>query len=104
MDRFIPYVTQEEIKREKQKARVLKKSSWWRKKISKRKCYYCGKEVPENKLTMDHLIPLIRGGKSVKSNIVPACKDCNHKKRYMLPLEWEQYLNSLNSFDFEKIL
>jgi 5-methylcytosine-specific restriction protein A len=53
---------------------------------------------------MDHLIPLIRGGKSVKSNIVPACKDCNHKKRYMLPLEWEQYLNSLNSFDFEKIL
>jgi len=104
MDRFIPYVTQEEIKREKQKARVLKNSSWWRKKISKRKCYYCGKEVPENKLTMDHLIPLIKGGKSVKSNIVPACKDCNHKKKYMLPLEWEQYLNSLNSFDSEKIL
>jgi len=104
MDKFIPYITQEEIKKEKQKARVLKKSSWWRKKISKRKCYYCGKEVSEKELTMDHVIPLIRGGKSVKGNIVPACKECNNKKKYMLPLEWEQYINSLNYFDSEKIL
>ncbi len=32
MDRFIPNVTLEEIKKEKQKARLLKNSSWWRKK------------------------------------------------------------------------
>ena len=36
---------------------------------------------------MDHLIPLVRGGKSTKGNIVPACKDCNNKKKYALP--WE---------------
>jgi len=104
MERFISNVTQEEIKREKQKARLLKNSSWWRKKISKRRCYYCGKEVPEKELTMDHIVPLIRGGKSVKSNIVPACKECNYKKKYMLPIEWNQYLQSLNFFDSEKII
>mgnify|MGYP001627262624 CR=1 FL=1 len=104
MERFIPDVTQEQIKAEKQKAKLLKNSSWWRKKISKRRCYYCGKEVPENELTMDHVIPLIRGGKSVKSNIVPACKECNNKKKYMLPIEWKQYMQSLNFFDSEAIL
>lgn len=101
---FIPSVTEKEIKIEKQKAKILRNSSWWRRKVAKRRCYYCGKEVPENKLTMDHIVPIIRGGKSVKSNIVPACKDCNNKKKYMLPMEWEQYLNSLKCFDSESLL
>ncbi len=38
---------------------------------------------------MDHLVPLVRGGKSSKGNLVPACKDCNNKKKYALPWEWE---------------
>lgn len=41
---------------------------------------------------MDHVVPLIRGGKSVKSNMVTACKDCNNKKKHLLPIEWEEYL------------
>ncbi len=44
---------------------------------------------------MDHLVPLIRGGKSTKSNLVPCCKDCNNKKKHMLPIEWQEYLSSL---------
>jgi 5-methylcytosine-specific restriction endonuclease McrA len=44
---------------------------------------------------MDHIVPLIRGGKSLKSNIVPACKECNNKKKHMLPIEWEEYLLNL---------
>ncbi|MGD8512475.1 MAG: HNH endonuclease, partial [Deltaproteobacteria bacterium] len=39
--------------------------------------------------------PLSRGGTSKKGNVVPACKDCNNKKKYMLPIEWEAYLESL---------
>ena len=44
---------------------------------------------------MDHLIPIIRGGKSVQGNLVPACKDCNNKKKYLLPAEWEEHVASL---------
>jgi 5-methylcytosine-specific restriction endonuclease McrA len=43
-------------------------------------------------LTMDHVVPLIRGGRSIKNNLVPACKECNNKKKYLLPMEWEEYL------------
>lgn len=46
---------------------------------------------------MDHIVPLSRGGKSRKGNIVAACKDCNNKKRYLLPVEWDAYLESLKS-------
>lgn len=104
IERFCPLVTSDEIKKERQRARRLRKTSWWRKKISKRRCYYCGRHFPENQLTMDHLIPIVRGGKSVKSNLVPACKECNSKKKYMLPIEWQQYLNSFNLSDSEELL
>ena len=36
---------------------------------------------------MDHLVPVSRGGKSVKGNVVVACKDCNNKKSYKTPVE-----------------
>ena len=40
---------------------------------------------------MDHLVPLVRGGVSAKSNVVPCCKECNNQKRYLLPWEWAKY-------------
>lgn len=52
--------------------------------------------MPPKDLTMEHIVPLIRGGKSSKGNIVPACKECNNKKKYLLPIEWEEYLEQLN--------
>jgi 5-methylcytosine-specific restriction endonuclease McrA len=45
---------------------------------------------------MDHIVPLSRGGKSRKGNIVPACKECNNRKKYLLPIEWEEYLQLLS--------
>ena len=45
-------------------------------------------------LTADHVVPLIRGGRSVRGNMVPSCKDCNNRKRSLLPWEWEDYLQS----------
>ena len=38
---------------------------------------------------MDHLVPLIRGGRSTKGNLVPACKECNTKKKHQLAFEGE---------------
>jgi 5-methylcytosine-specific restriction protein A len=43
-------------------------------------------------LTMDHIVPIARGGRSTKGNVVPACKSCNTKKKQLLPMEWEDYL------------
>jgi 5-methylcytosine-specific restriction protein A len=85
----------EHIKREKSKARELRASQWWKRKRSSGLCYYCGKAFKPAELTMDHLIPVVRGGKSVPGNLVPACKDCNNKKKYLLPAEWEEHITSL---------
>lgn len=43
---------------------------------------------------MDHIVPLIRGGKSTRANTVAACRQCNSRKKYLLPVEWEEYLRS----------
>lgn len=47
-------------------------------------CAYCGKLLPLNQLTQDHIIPLSRGGNHTKSNIVPACISCNCRKNDLL--------------------
>ena len=80
------------IKREKAKARGLRKTRWWQQKTASGKCHYCGAVSPLKELTMDHLMPLAMGGGSTKDNLVPACKACNSKKKSMMPLEWEDYL------------
>ena len=41
---------------------------------------------------MDHIVPLVRGGKSTKGNVVPACKECNTKKKHRLLMEWDEYI------------
>ena len=68
------------IKKEREKAKLLKKSSWWRQKIHEGYCYHCHKKFAPEKLTMDHLVPLVRGGKTGKNNVVVSCKTCNSKK------------------------
>ncbi len=94
-DHFISIVDEEQIKREKAKARELRASQWWKRKRGSGKCHYCGGTFKTDELTMDHLVPIIRGGKSTRGNVVPACKDCNSKKKYLLPSEWEEYLESM---------
>lgn len=42
------------------------------------RCVYCGSK--RRKLTVDHWIPLSRGGTNSKGNIVPACSPCNSHK------------------------
>ena len=96
---FIVSVSEEEIKREREKARALRKTRWWKQRLSRGTCYYCGRRFSPNELTMDHIIPMIRGGRSTKNNIATACKDCNNKKKHMLPMEWEEYLTNLSKND-----
>lgn len=48
-------------------------------------CHYCGKEA---KLTLDHVIPLSKGGKHSKNNVIPACLHCNCSKKDKTLEEW----------------
>ncbi len=77
----------EQIKRERAKARELRNSQWWRNQIGNGECYYCQKKFKKTELTMDHVIPLARGGRSTKSNVVVACKECNSQKKHFTPVE-----------------
>jgi 5-methylcytosine-specific restriction endonuclease McrA len=75
------------VSREKQKAKELRQSQWWKNQVSKGICHYCGKKFPPDALTMDHVLPIVRGGKSSKGNVVPCCKQCNNEKKYLTPAE-----------------
>ncbi len=81
-----------DIRKERHKARTLRESQWWKRRLAKGVCHYCGRLTSSRELTMDHIVPLARGGKSIKGNVVTACKECNNKKKQLLPMEWEEYL------------
>ncbi len=75
------------VKREREKARELRATDWWRAQLQKGVCHYCGRNVGADALTMDHVVPVARGGRSVRSNCVPCCKECNNAKRAKTPAE-----------------
>ena len=92
---YLSSVTEALLRRERAKARVLRQSQWWKRRIAAGYCHYCDRQVGSRRLTMDHVVPLIRGGRSSRGNVVPACKECNTKKKGLLPVEWEEYLRHL---------
>jgi 5-methylcytosine-specific restriction endonuclease McrA len=51
------------------------------------RCQYCYKRFPEKELTLDHVVPVVRGGKKTWENIVTACIRCNQKKGDRTPEE-----------------
>ena len=50
-------------------------------------CQYCYKEFQSKELTMDHVLPVYRGGATSWTNIVACCKKCNQRKGGRTPTE-----------------
>lgn len=48
-------------------------------------CQYCGREYSESELTLDHVIPREKGGRTSWENIVTSCIYCNSEKANRLP-------------------
>lgn len=87
MNWFTP-VAPKHVKKEKEKARALRKTPWWDQQLSIGRCHYCENSFQKSELTMDHKIPVIRGGMSSKSNVVPCCKACNSLKKHQTDVEF----------------
>jgi len=85
-DWFEP-VDPEFIRRERVKARELRNSQWWKNELAKGVCHYCGGRFKPSELTMDHIVPVARGGRSTRGNVVPCCKECNNLKKCQTPAE-----------------
>ena len=99
-DWFDMRVDPAQIAKERAKARELRRTNWWRAQIQKGVCHYCGGKFPPSELTMDHIVPLSRGGHSTKGNIVPCCKACNNNTKYTLPVD--EILAELDREDRER--
>lgn len=44
------------------------------------RCQYCNNTVTLNSMTFDHVVPVVRGGRTTWTNIVTACSKCNCRK------------------------
>lgn len=64
---------------------VFQKIMWYSHKLGKLKCAYCEVgftyECEWTTPTLDHIMPVSKGGSSHLSNLVPCCKKCNHTKQ-----------------------
>ena len=57
------------------------------------RCAYCGCELDTDIITIDHVIPISRGGPNYIENLVPACRSCNSKKHTKTADEFLAELN-----------
>jgi 5-methylcytosine-specific restriction endonuclease McrA len=56
------------------------------------RCQYCGKRFTASELSLDHVVPISRGGRSSWDNVVCACLPCNVRKGNKLLSECEMQL------------
>ena len=88
---------EDQIKLERNKARELRKSQWWKNRIGRGECHYCSERFTPKELTLDHIVPVSRGGRTTKGNCVPCCKECNNKKQSLTPVEWGEFIAKLEN-------
>lgn len=63
------------------------------------RCHYCGREMTferskgrkyrPNRATVEHLLPISRGGRHIWTNVVLACWECNLQKHAKTVTEWD---------------
>lgn len=64
-------------------------------------CSYCEAKKP---MTVDHFLPISKGGTNALGNIVPACSSCNSSKNASDPFEWYSKQDFYSKKRWQKIL
>lgn len=65
-------------------------------------CAYCGKpegRAAADKLDRDHLVPISKGGKTVKNNVIPACRKCNRGRGNK---DWKEWFTTQDFYSKER--
>lgn len=91
------------------KNKEIKDRNWWRnwsenrmdivkfKKESEKVCHYCNKQLTtKDEVTVDHVIPVSKGGENAKDNFVISCKACNREKSNLSAERYAEFLNIMN--------
>ncbi len=60
-----------------------------------KKCFYCGKRLNFRQITLDHYLPLSKGGKDEIFNLVTCCKKCNKYKSDVIPDNYKDTIINL---------
>lgn len=73
---------QRRISRERALTKPLNMDYWrWLCAFLDYRCQLCGKQLPYKKLTIDHQLPIARGGDNDEWNLQPLCGPCNSSKQ-----------------------
>lgn len=62
-------------------------------------CGYCGERIAEDQVTLDHIVPVSRGGTDRQDNMILSCISCNQKKGEE---EWEPKYKKLTDLPKDK--
>lgn len=67
-------------------------------------CALCGKPVKFSELTIDHKVPLDKGGSNDMTNLQLACRRCNLAKSNLMDNEWFDMIWELFIHNFKDII
>lgn len=65
----------------RKKMRAKRRQLWWRSPF----CHWCKRKLTFEESSVDHVIPLSRGGTNHIKNLVIACVECNLKRGHDMP-------------------
>lgn len=77
---FSVTVNAQEIQKKRRELALIKKKAWFLEAKKRGVCQKCGARVGPGGLTLDHIVPLSRGGTNSKGNLQFLCGSCNKKK------------------------
>lgn len=60
------------------KPRIRRKDALWIRTHGR--CGYCGGKTRPERRTRDHIVPRVKGGKTVDANLIACCQQCNQNK------------------------
>ena len=64
------------------------------------KCSMCGQKLSYLKFTIDHIVPVSKGGKNTLENMEAMCDTCNRMKADMLKQDFLQHIEKIYKHNF----